>query len=57
MTRNLNKNGQDIVGRAEAASKAGKIKLKSAKRFALLKLAGAAGLGAAAAGVIMKMLG
>lgn len=56
ITRDMNRNVQDIVGKAEAASKAGKIRIKPAKKYALLKLAGAAGLGAAAAGVIMRVL-
>jgi hypothetical protein len=51
----MNKNVQDIVGKAEAASKAGKIR-KPARKYALLKFAGAAGLGAAVAGVIMRVL-
>jgi hypothetical protein len=58
VTRDMNKNVQDIVGKAEAASKAGKLRTKkAAKKYALLKFAGAAGLGAMAAGVAMRLLG
>jgi hypothetical protein len=58
ITRDLNKNVQDIVGRAEAASKAGRIRAKKsgAKKYTLLKFAGAAGIGAIAAGVLMRVL-
>jgi hypothetical protein len=57
VTRDMNKNVQDIVGRAEAASKAGKLRTKKGvKKYALLKLAGAAGLGAAAAGIVMRLI-
>ncbi|MDR2558304.1 MAG: hypothetical protein LBC86_01985 [Oscillospiraceae bacterium] len=58
VTRDMNKNVQDIVGRAEAASKTGKLRTKKgAKKYALLKFAGAAGFGAMVAGFIMRFLG
>ncbi|MCL2697247.1 MAG: hypothetical protein FWE74_04095 [Oscillospiraceae bacterium] len=57
VTRDLNKNVQAIVGKTEAASKAGKLRIKPARKYTLLKFAGAAGFGAAAAGIIMRLMG
>ncbi|MCL2638113.1 MAG: hypothetical protein FWD48_07030 [Oscillospiraceae bacterium] len=57
VTRDLNKNVQDIVGKAEAASKSGKLRTKKgARKYALLKFAGAAGFGAAVAGIVMRLI-
>ncbi|MDR2531278.1 MAG: hypothetical protein LBC82_00325 [Oscillospiraceae bacterium] len=58
-TRDLNDNVRTLVGRAEAASKAGKLKTKKPrpKKHTLLKFAGAAGTGAAVTGVLMKLIG
>jgi hypothetical protein len=61
VTRELNESVHSIVGKAEAASKAGRLRpmkphSKSPKNLTTLKLAGAAGLGALAAGIIMRLL-
>ncbi|MCL2078019.1 MAG: hypothetical protein FWH08_06420 [Oscillospiraceae bacterium] len=54
VTKEMNRNVQDIMGKAcDIEPK----KTKNKKSRALLKFAGAAGAGAAVAGVLLKLLG
>ena len=57
VTRDMNRNVQSIMGKAETASKSGKLRTRkpASKKYALLKFAGAAGLGAVIAGIIMQL--
>jgi hypothetical protein len=59
ITRDVNRSVQNIMGKAETASKAGKLRTKppTAKKYTLLKFAGAVGLGAVIAGVLMNLWG
>jgi hypothetical protein len=58
ITRDVNRNVQSIMGKAETASKTGRLRTKKAasKKYTLLKFAGAMGLGAIITGVVMNLL-
>jgi len=59
VTRELSENVSGIMNKAEAASKSGRIKPRKprTKKHSLLKFAGAAGVGAMLASLLIKLIG